>query len=56
MFNLENTCGFSVDDINLLNDALDALVAQGMEASNAADIVNNNWQEDGNTVESLTRR
>lgn len=56
MFTMENTQGFSQSDLDLLNEAAGVLIAQGVDESNACDIVNNNWAESGNTVESLTRR
>ena len=55
MFDLNNTNGFSQDDLVLLNRAMQILVESGVDESNAADIVNNNWDETENTVESLTR-
>ncbi len=55
MFDLNNTEGFSQDDILLLNTAMKILMESGVDESNAADIVNNNWEEAGNTVASLTR-
>ena len=55
MFDLNNTNGFSQDDLVLLNRAMQILVERGVDESNAADIVNNNWDETENTVESLTR-
>ena len=55
MFDLNNTEGFSQDDIILLNRAMQILVERGVDESNAADIVNNNWEETENTVDSLTR-
>lgn len=54
MFTLDSTNGFSQSDINLMNQALEVLVERGIDESNAADIVNNNWQPSGNTVDSLT--
>ena len=57
MFDLNNTSGFSQDDLVLLNRAMQILVEKGgVDESNAADIVNNNWEEASNTVESLTGR
>ncbi len=56
MFDLNNTEGFSQDDIILLNTAMKILMESGVDESNAGDIVNNNWEEAGNTVASLTRR
>ena len=45
------------DDLVLLNEAAAELLARGLDPSNAAAIVNNNWQPDGNnTVESLMSR
>lgn len=55
MFDLNNTEGFSQDDIILLNTAMKTLMESGADESNASDIVNNNWDETENTVESLTR-
>lgn len=56
MFTLENTTGFSANDISLLNQALRVLMELGLDEQNASAIVNNNWRESGNTVESLTQR
>ena len=55
MFDLNNTEGFSQDDIILLNTAMKTIMESGVDESNAADIVNNNWEPTGNTVDSLTR-
>jgi len=55
MFNINNTSGFSQDDLVLLNRAMQILVEGGVDESNAANIINNNWEEASNTVESLTR-
>lgn len=56
MFTAENTAGFTASDLELMNEALGVLVAAGVDESNASDIINNNWQESGNTVETLTAR
>lgn len=58
MFTKENTEGFNDRDLALLNAALETLMAHnpGMDESNACDIVNNNWRESDNTVESLIAR
>jgi hypothetical protein len=56
MFTLDNTDGFTQADLDLMNAALEILVADGVDPSNASDIINNNWQSDGNTVETLTAR
>ena len=55
MFNINNTSGFSQDDLVMLNRAMQILVESGVDESNAGDIVNNNWEETENTIESLTR-
>lgn len=54
MFTLDNTEGFTQADIDLMNKALALLIEQGIKESSAGDIINNNWQPDSNTVESLT--
>ena len=56
MFTLDNTQGFTKSDLDLMNEALEILIADGIDESNASDIVNNNWMEEGNTVESLIQR
>jgi len=54
MFTVNNTEGFTNDEIDLLNEALQVIMAEGgIEESNASDIVNNNWMAAGNTVETL---
>ena len=54
MFTTDNTEGFTQADLDLMNEALEKLLAEGIDESNASDIVNNNWQATDNTVESLT--
>lgn len=53
MFNLDNTSGFTQADCDLMNQAVAALIEQGIDESNACSIVNNNWVGVGDTVESL---
>lgn len=53
MFTTDNTSGFVQSDCDLLNAAASVLMARGIDEKNAADIVNNNWRETGNTVQSL---
>ena len=64
MFTESNTDGFSKSDLELLNAALDEYMARQGELTdddreqaekNASDRINNNWQETGNTVETLLR-
>ena len=49
MFTLSNTQGFNQADLDLMNKALAILTADGIDESNASDIVNNNWQESGSS-------
>lgn len=56
MFTLENTNGFTQSDLDLMNEALAALTADGIDEQNASAIVNNNWTDGENTVASLTKR
>ena len=56
MFTMENTDGFTQADLDLMNAAIAVLTSGGMDESNAADVVNNNWAPEGNTVERLTKR
>lgn len=53
MFTIDNTEGFTQADLDLMNRAVRLLMEDGLDEKNAADIVNNNWQESGNTVASL---
>ena len=55
MFTLNNTNGFTESDCVLLNQAVQLLIERGIDESNASDIVNNNWNETNNTLESLTK-
>jgi len=56
MFTMDNTDGFTQDDLDLMNEALKVLIAAGLDETSASDVINNNWQPAGNTIESLTRR
>ena len=56
MFHLGNTNGFTQADCDMLNQAAAVLMERGIDESNAVDIVNNNWQESGNTIKSLAAR
>ena len=53
LFRPDNTAELADDDLVLLNEAAAELLAQGLDPNNAADLLTNNWQPDGNTVESL---
>jgi hypothetical protein len=64
MFTAQNTEGFSQSDLNLMNEALTAYMMKFSDSSDedrdqlekrAHDCINNNWQESGNTIESLSR-
>jgi len=54
MFTLDNTQGFTESDCELLNAALAVLEQAGLDESNAASIINNNWTGKNDTIESLT--
>lgn len=64
MFTIDNTEGFTASDIDLLNEAFRVYMARHpdlddddreQEEKHAHDVINNNWMESGNTVESLLR-
>lgn len=55
MFTLDTTEGFTASDLELMNAAVEKLMARGIEESNACDIVHNNWTGDSDTVESLSK-
>ena len=55
MFTMDNTEGFGQADLDLMNEAIEVLVSAGIDAKNASDIINNNWVDGENTIESLTR-
>lgn len=55
MFTLENTEGFTQQDLDLLNSAAQVLMDRGWDEKNAGDLVNNNFKVGRvNTIESLT--
>ena len=57
MFHLHNTAGFTQSQCDLMNNAIVVLTRLGVDESNASDIVNNNWDVDGNnSIESLIAR
>ena len=57
MFHLDNTAGFTQSQCDLMNNAIVVLTRLGVDESNAGDIVNNNWDVDGNnSIESLIDR
>lgn len=55
MFREDNTDGFDVEDLALLNEAALTLVPLVGSLHRACQIVNNNWADGGNTLASLTR-
>ena len=63
MFTLQNTEGFTKEDISLMNKALRTYLNQPFESDEdrdqaeryASDLINNNWQANGNTIASLLR-
>lgn len=63
-FTMQNTEGFTESDLDLLNEAFEAYMARYPDLEDddreqtekhAHDIINNNWMESGNTVDSLLR-
>lgn len=55
MFTMDNTNGFTPADLVLMNEALAVLISSGIDEKNASAIINNNWTDGENTIESLTR-
>ena len=66
MFTQENTDGFSDSDLELMNSALTVYIKRnrkdddseyniGQIEKSGSDLINNNWNESGNTIESLLR-
>lgn len=54
MFNAQNTTGFTQDQLDLMNEALNVLIAAGWDEEDASDKVNNNWV-DGATIDDLVK-
>lgn len=55
MFTLDTTEGFTQDQIDLMNKAVHRLMEAGIEEKSACDIVNNNFNTEGNnTIATLT--
>ena len=52
MFTLDNTEGFTENQIDVLNEALEIRIARGEDEKSASDAINNAWF-DGATVEDL---
>ena len=54
-FSMDNTNGYSQSDLDLLNKATETLSRHdGISKSEAAELVERNWQSQGNTVETLS--
>ena len=53
MRTMDNTENFTQDQLNLINTALDELVADGMDEKAASDLINNAWTDDIETADDL---
>jgi hypothetical protein len=57
MFTMENTEGFNANDLDNLNRALRVLMGDGIEESNAADMLTNAWSaRQSNDADALLAR
>jgi len=56
MFTMENTEGFSQDQLNELNAAMRFLIDDGFDEQTASDMLNNAWDESTQTMEALLDR
>jgi DNA-binding CsgD family transcriptional regulator len=54
-FSMDNTNGYSQSDLDLLNKATETLARHnGISKTEAAELVERNWQSEGNSVETLS--
>lgn len=53
MFTMDNTEGFNAAELTELNNALDALIAEGWDEKAASDKLNNAWMESRSTATAL---
>ncbi len=52
MWTMDNTQGFTQDQLDLINDAIDLMDTDGIDESNVNDAINNAWAEQ-ETAEEL---
>lgn len=52
MWTMDNTQGFTQDQIDMINDAIDLMDTDGIDESNVNDAINNAWAGQ-NTAEKL---
>ncbi|QND84599.1 Uncharacterized protein ChrSV_2373 [Chromobacterium vaccinii] len=55
MFTKQNTQGFTQEQLDLLNQALEIMMARGYDESHASDLINNRWVGDETTLADLTK-
>lgn len=55
MWTMDNTEGFTQEQLDLINVIHAELVADGMQPKAASDLINNSWNENINTAENLRR-
>lgn len=54
MWTMDNTDGFTQDQLDLINEVLEEMIAEtGMEKSNASDMINNAWVDGIETADDL---
>ncbi len=55
MWTTDNTKGFTQDQLDFINEVLKELVADGVDESNANDIINNSWVDGIHSADDLRR-
>lgn len=53
MFTLDNTEGFTQDELGLMNQAVDVMVNDGYAEYSAHDRINDNWASGARTLDAL---
>ncbi len=55
MWTMDNTEGFTQDQLDLINEVLPELIADGVDQSNANDLINNAWHDGIRTADDLRK-
>lgn len=55
MWTMDNTEGFTQNQIDLINKVRGELIADGIEGSNADDLINNAWVDGIETADDLRK-